>query len=291
MSSEFPPVIDANSLHQVLGRPRLKTVAVANAADFEAAHLPGALRLDYQALIGEAPPAAGPLPDPDRLAERLGAIGLARDDDVVAYDHGAGTDAARLLFSLDLLDHPRAALLDGGLAAWNAAGLPTESGAVMPKSADYHGRVIDGRVAHRDEIQARLDQVAADEKPLKLLDVRSPQEYAGTDLRSARGGHIPGAANLEWQAFKTDEDRLRPREEVLQLLAERGITPDDEVVVYCQSHRRSAYAYWALKASGFDRVRAYPGSWSEWGNLDDTPIHTSAGNERMPHRPRPGLSG
>ncbi|NBP95882.1 MAG: sulfurtransferase, partial [Gammaproteobacteria bacterium] len=111
-------------------------------------------------------------------------------------------------------------------------------------------------------------------KKVRLLDARSPEEYSGQKVFSARGGHIPGAVNLNWQeTLDTERNlRLKPPAVLMPMLEALAITPDYEIITYCQTHHRSAHAWWMLKTLGFPRVRGYAGSWSEWGNRQDLPI-------------------
>ena len=107
-----------------------------------------------------------------------------------------------------------------------------------------------------------------------LLDARSTDEYLGSKRFAERGGHIPGAVNLDWmQTMDRNRGlRFKPAEELRTMLTSLGVTPDREVVCYCQSHHRSAHSCMMLKSLGFARVRGYPGAWSDWGNSPDTPI-------------------
>jgi thiosulfate/3-mercaptopyruvate sulfurtransferase len=107
-----------------------------------------------------------------------------------------------------------------------------------------------------------------------LVDTRSPLEYTGQKRLAERGGHIPGAVNFDWvNAMDMQNNlRLKPADALRQQLTGLGITPDKEVIVYCQTHHRSAHTYVVLKSLGYSRIKGYPGSWSEWGNLRDTPV-------------------
>lgn len=264
-------VIDAKTLAARRDEPGLKVVAVDTPADFEAGHIPGAVRVGYEEIARDEPPAGGLLPDAAALSAVFSRLGLTPGNHVVAYDRSGGATAGRLLFTLDVAGHNGGlSLLDGGLRAWLDAGGDVETGPAEPEPADYPVTLNADRLADRGYIAAHLDDPG-----VKLLDVRSAPEFAGSEVRAARGGHIPGAVNLEWTRFKDERDRIVAREEALRLLAERGITPEDEVVVYCQTHRRSAHTYTILKALGFERVRGYPGSWSDWGNRTDTPVNES----------------
>lgn len=264
---DLPLFVSPSELHGVIETPGLRIIAVDEPADFEANHIPSAVRIGYGDITRNSPPVRGLMPSPEALAETLSAIGLQPGERVVAYDRSGGGQAGRLLFTLDALGHDRLSLLDGGLVAWASEGLPLESGAVACHRSEYAATLHDERIADRALIRERLG-----EPDFKLLDTRSIGEYTGADTRAARNGHIPGAAHLDWVDLKDGRDRLRPSDELLALLAERGIEPGDEVVTYCQSHQRSSYAYFALKALGFDRVRGYPGAWSDWGNAGDTPV-------------------
>jgi thiosulfate/3-mercaptopyruvate sulfurtransferase len=107
-----------------------------------------------------------------------------------------------------------------------------------------------------------------------LVDARSPPEYSGEKRLAQRGGHIPGAVNFDWiNAMDMQNNlRLKPAEVLSQSLAGLGVTQDKEVIVYCQTHHRSAHTYIVLKSLGYTKIKGYPGSWSEWGNQGDTPI-------------------
>ncbi len=121
----------------------------------------------------------------------------------------------------------------------------------------------------KDYILSRLGQ-----PDLTLLDTRSPAEYEGRDVRAARGGHIPGAVNLNWIEAMDQTRQLRFKADPVlrRMLAAIGVTPDKEVIVYCQTHHRSAHTYIVLRHLGYQRLRAYPGAWSEWGNTPGLPV-------------------
>ena len=262
--------VPPEALHRMLGASGLLVVDVAPADVYAAGHVPGALRLDYSALVDGGEPASGRLPRAQRLIALRDALGLAPETRVVAYDHEQGGRACRLLWTLHVVGHFCASVLNGGAAAWTAEGLPLEAGAAPPAGC---GRAP---IAPTSDRHADLDYVRSHlhDPGVALLDVRSPAEFDGSDRRAARAGHIPGAVNLDWRETMDPErqHRLRGDETLRGLLAARGIVPEKEIIVYCQTHHRSAHAYVMLTHLGFPRVRGYAGSWSEWGNRDDVPV-------------------
>ncbi len=134
---------------------------------------------------------------------------------------------------------------------------------------DFTPEVRDDVLATKDWVLGKLG-----DPDVVLLDVRSPAEYSGEELMADRGGHIPGAVNLEWTSLLAGDGGgsfLSP-EGIRESLAAAGVTPDREVVTYCQVGGRAAHAYLALRLAGFERVRLYEGSWAEWGNDPATPV-------------------
>ena len=107
---------------------------------------------------------------------------------------------------------------------------------------------------------------------LAIWDARGPLEYSGEKVLAAKAGHLPGAINFEWTAGMDFNDHLRIRQDIAEVLEKLGITPDKEVITHCQTHRRSGFTYLVAKSLGYPRVKAYAGSWSEWGNHPDTPV-------------------
>ena len=243
---------------------------------YQRAHIPGAVHMPYAELLAPQGPAKGLPPDAATLAGRLARLGIDDSVTVVAYDGDGGGKAARLLWSLDLLGHPRHGLLNGGFQAWLAEEGAVASGAeAAPEPGAGYEPGLRGadRLADRDWVRERLEDPG-----VILLDARSRAEYTGEDVRAERGGHIPGAVHLDWQALMDPEDppALLPAEQIHALLEARGIRGggDQEIVVHCQTHHRSSLTYAVLRALGYEHVRAYAGSWSEWGNDPELPVRT-----------------
>lgn len=269
---DLPFLIDPAELRPHLQTPDLRVIDLSPPSEYAGGHVPGAIHLPYTRIVRHAPPVAGLLPGRATLQSLYNELGIRSDTNVVALDAEGGAAAGRLLWTLHYLGHERCALLDGGMTAWRAAGLPVESRtAPQPAPADNGCNLNDDVVADAAYILDRLD-----DPDFRLLDARSDGEFEGTIRRAMHAGRIPGARHYEWtRAIDPGTSRMRPRVELLDELASLDVTPEHEVTVYCHSHHRSSFSYCMLKVLGFPRVRGYPGSWSDWGNRDDLPVETS----------------
>ncbi|MDX1434263.1 MAG: sulfurtransferase [Gammaproteobacteria bacterium] len=268
---DLPHIVEPEGLVPLLGSPGLVVVDVSKPESYAAGHLPGAVHLDYARLVRKRDKAGGLLPDEAQIAAVLSALGITPDDHVVAYDDEGGGRASRLIWRLHMIGHAATTLLGGGTPAWTADGHALETRTVQPAPSDYPVVIGAAAGADKDYILARLGRA-----DVVLLDTRSPEEYRGSDVRAARGGHIPGAVNFNWTlAMDADrQQRVRPRAELEAMFAKLGVTRDKEVIAYCQTHHRSSHTYVVLRFLGYDDAKGYAGAWSEWGNDPDTPIET-----------------
>jgi thiosulfate/3-mercaptopyruvate sulfurtransferase len=270
MTITTPLILQPADLARQLDAADIVIVDLSSAAAYARHHIPGAVNVDAALVTASRPPVLGLLPAAESFGRVLAAAGASPQSHVVAYDGENGLKASRFLWTLDVIGHARFSLLDGGMQAWLNAQLPVEDGAEPAEQAGEYP------VRYRPEHQADLNYIRTHlgDPSVVILDARTAAEYAGTDKRAQRAGHIPGAVNVEWsQALAGGGDvRLRPADELRALYAGAGVTPDKEVILHCQTHQRSAHSYIVLKSLGYTRLRGYPGSWSEWGNTPDTPI-------------------
>lgn len=266
---QLPLLIEPDTLEVTMGYDNFLVVDLGKADTYRKLHVPGAVFLDYAQIVASRRPVMGLLPDDDTLQRVFSTLGINADTHVVAYDDEGGGRAARLLWTLEVAGHRHYSLLNGGLHAWANEGHPCDASPVTPTPGEFRVAHNDAPTASSDYILERLDSVDT-----RLLDVRSPNEYNGTRKFAERAGHIPGAVNFEWTSAMAQSLNLRfkPDVELKQLLADIGIMPDREIIVYCQTHHRSAHTYIMLKHLGFPRVKGYAGSWSDWGNNPDLPI-------------------
>lgn len=265
----LPLLIEPDTLEESLAYDNILIVDMNKAETYLKMHIPGAVQLDYLRIIASQRPVMGLVPDDTTLATLFSTLGIDADTHVIAYDDEGGGRAARLLWTLEVAGHTRISLLNGGLHSWANEGHPLDATPVSPTARTFHVNRNNGLAADSSYIREHLG-----EADCRLLDVRSPEEYSGLKRFAERGGHIPGAVNLNWtDAIDTSRNlRFKPDEALQALLTPLGITPDREVITYCQTHHRSAHSYLVLKYLGYERIRGYPGSWSDWGNNPDLPV-------------------
>ena len=238
---------------------------------FAAGQIPGALHLDLWGLslidTDEAPLRAFMW----MIGHLFSLRGVTPERPVVVYEEDAGVRAARAFWFLEYLGHPNVRLLDGGFRAWTAAGHEVSHEATGPTPSQWHGTPQPERLASREHVREQLGRPET-----TIVDTRSDAERYGEEVRAKRGGAIPGSVHLEWKRNLAADGRFKSREELASMYEAAGVSPDREVVTYCQGGYRAAHSYLALRLLGFPRVRNYLGSWKEWGDREDLPIERIA---------------
>lgn len=263
-------IIEPDDLEAVLGDDNLLIVDVCQPATYEQVHVPGAVHVRPGELVCGIPPATGKLPETAKLEALFSRIGYRPDQHIVVYDDEGGGWAGRFIWTLDLIGHTRYSYLNGGIHAWYKEGHPVETTPVTPAPTTVSLHLDMAARASLDDVLAGLG-----DDHVKVWDARSAEEYAGTKLSSARGGHIPGAVNLDWLHTMDPARNLRllPLPQLQAMLDDLGIHKGDRIITHCQTHHRSGLTYLIAKALGYT-VQGYDGSWSEWGNLPDTPVES-----------------
>jgi thiosulfate/3-mercaptopyruvate sulfurtransferase len=246
---------------------------------YDSGHIPGAVKVDWHTDLND--PVLRDYVDGARFAEVLGARGIGRDTTVVFYGDKNNWWAAYALWVFTLFGHEDVRLLDGGRAKWIAEG--REITRDVPQRAPVEYPVVE-----RDDapIRAFREDVLAQLGKSKLVDVRSPGEFSGELLHmpdypqegAMRGGHIPGARSVPWARAAAEDATFKSRDELAAIYEqEKGLEPSDDVIAYCRIGERSSHTWFVLThLLGFEHVRNYDGSWTEWGNTVRVPIETGA---------------
>jgi thiosulfate/3-mercaptopyruvate sulfurtransferase len=286
MAAISPVVIDAKTLATELNpsagsaaSPTEKALSITlldvrSAEEYASGHIAGAHHLPPTAINRSEPPASGLLPQPEDVATWTSQLGISPNTHVVVYDAGKATAAARALWVLNTYGFNHVSWLNGGLNAWQAAGYATTTD-LAPAPAALPTPTLSpnpSMVLNNEQLINNFSVQPSDTARRLPIDARSAEEYAGTDKRSERGGHMPGAVHFDWRDMLAEDGTFKADDELRAALNTRNVNPDRPTVVYCQTHQRSAMTYVVLKHLGFNDVAALDGAWSSWGNDPKTPI-------------------
>lgn len=267
MAVNLPHLLEPELLEANLGNPMLLIVDLCKDSVYRAGHIPGAVHVSPSELVSGIPPATGKIPDCHRLTQLFNRIGLTPGKQVIAYDDEGGGWAGRLIWTLEAIGHKNWSYLNGGFIAWHNEGHPLSQ--AVPDIPPSHQRV-DINHAPIADAEDILQGLAANN--IVIWDARTPEEFSGQRVLAQRGGHIPGAIHCEWTELMDKARNLRIRTDCLDYLAGKGISPDQNIITHCQTHHRSGFTYLVGKLLNFKAIKGYHGSWSEWGNLPDTPV-------------------
>lgn len=271
-------LISAAELVSLLGMPDLRVVDARfelmdpafGAAAYAAGHVPGAVHLDLDADLSSKPGRHGgrhPLPDMDAFAAKLGALGVGQENPVVVYDQAGSMYAARAWWLLRYAGHENVRYLDGGLAAYLAAGGKLSTEPAQHPAATFELRLRPGMVVDANYVTARREDPA-----VVIMDARAGERYRGeVEPLDPKAGHIPGAINRFYQDALQDglfKDAAELREFVAPAHAA------DEVIAYCGSGVSGAHLVLALEEAGVKGAKLYAGSWSDWSSYDRLPVAT-----------------
>jgi thiosulfate/3-mercaptopyruvate sulfurtransferase len=267
-------LIDVEDLLPHLDNEKLRIVDLSRSSVYAQLHIPHAIPLKPAQLLRQEENATGLLPDAEGLKQLIAYLNISPEHHVVVYDDEGGAWAGRLIWNLHCLGFYQTSLLNGGIHAWLAAGLPTTS---EQEQFSPVSPLVELNLAAQDQVRIEYAELLTlvQQQAIQLWDCRTEDEYTGLRLAARRGGHIPNARHFEWSTALDRENHLKlyALERTQQRLEQQGFNLQEPVVVYCQSHHRSGLAYILGRVLGW-KIRAYDGAWSEWGNRLDSPIVT-----------------
>ena len=247
------------------------------AEKYNAGHIPGAINIPGNTTFQiVADGVKGMLPTSSHIEEVLSKAGVKPSDTIVFYDDIKSLWASRALWGMDVYGHTNTKLLDGDIKLWETKGYELSQNIPVLQTTDYKFTSLPNNdlIIGWEEVKSSIENGSS-----VVCDTRSPDEYTGKDVRAERGGHIPGAVNVEWSANSAIDGTFLPAAELKNIYDSAQISSDKGVYTLCQTAVRATHTWFVLHALlGYDDVRVYDGSWTEWGNktLEDTPIDIKA---------------
>ena len=265
--------LDAPDLRAVDATWFLPTVERDARAEYEAAHLPGAVFVDIDAVADPDSALPHMLPDPVLMSARMRRLGLGDGNRIVVYDANDFIASARLWWQLRVFGHRDVAVLDGGLRKWQAEGRPVTDDPTVPRERHFTARKNSLLVRELDQMRGMLAGRQA-----QIVDTRSPGRFAGAEPEPRAGlrrGHMPGALNVPYTRLIDPESHaLLPETGLRDVVGQAGIALDRPIVASCGSGVSACVLALALDRLGLSDVAVYDGSWAEWGGRRDTPVAT-----------------
>ena len=264
-------LVDTAWIQEHADDENVRLIDVSSNSDvFASGHLPKAQFVDWQAeLTNPDDLVRGQILPRDALSELFSGLGVENDNTVVLYDNTNNLFAARAYWVLKYYQHDNVYIYNGGSKKWTADGQQLTTDLASVSASQYVAGEPDSSI--RTDWQYVVDHVG--DSGTLFCDTRGPKEYAGTDVRSERGGHVPGAINVEWTNAVNQDGTFRSASEVGELYRKAGFSPDKEIITYCQTGVRGAHTWFVLsELLGYPNVRNYDGSWEEYGNTADSPI-------------------
>jgi thiosulfate/3-mercaptopyruvate sulfurtransferase len=256
--------------------PRLRLLDTRPRLEFDKGHIPGAVWVDMKAAAAIATKPNG-LTDKDAWSAWLAPLAIGEDSEVLVIDGARQLDAARAWWLLKYLGVGEVGLIDGNYPLWAKEGRPVSTDSTKVDPRPFRVTFRTDRHATRSEVLAALEAHTA-----RVIDARTEAEHTGAQAKAKRGGHIPTACHLEWTEFVTPDGRFLDEPATRAKLIAAGLKPGEPLITHCQSGGRASVDAFVFERLGFPTRNYYLG-WSDWGNVEDTPVAT--GKESGPKKP------
>lgn len=269
-------LVETDWVAQHLNDPNLRLIEVdVDTAAYDSGHIPGSVGWNWKRDTQQ--PINRNIPEKAEFEALLSRSGVAPDTRVVLYGDNHNWFATFAYWLLKVYGHKDVQVMNGGRKKWLDENRPLTTEATTVKASTYHAKAPDASIrALRELVQESVSKAGR-----AFVDVRSPKEYSGELLApenlpqegAQRGGHIPGAVNIPWSQAVYEDGTFKSMDDLQSLYAGQGITPDKEIIAYCRIGERSSHTWFVLRELlGYQKVRNYDGSWTEWGSLIGAPI-------------------
>ena len=268
LGDQTPLLVETQLLEENLSQNRLLIIDIGRSREeYDSGHIPGAVYLELDTVFGTVNGVSGMLPPVESVIPRLEAAGIDSNSIVVIYDASRGLWATRLFWALEFFGHKNVHVLNGGYPLWEEQGRAVSTTVPSVRAGNFEYELQWDKIEDTDYILTNLEN-----EEVQLIDARSIGEYKGTDVRAARGGHIPNAININWILNLDEQGAFLTRRELAEMYDSADISKEKTQVIYCQTGVRAAHDYFVLRYLGYEDVRLYDGSWVVWGDNPDTPI-------------------
>jgi thiosulfate/3-mercaptopyruvate sulfurtransferase len=241
-------------------------------AEFETAHIPGAVFFDIDAIADQDTDLPHMMPTPAQFSAQVGALGIGNDDTVVVYDNTGLFSAPRAWWMLRAMGHDKVKVLDGGFPKWKREGRAVETGPARPQDKTFTAKFCPALKRDFDDVMGIVQSKSA-----QMVDARSASRFTAEEKEpraGLRSGHMPGAANVHFRSLITADGTYKSRDELRAAFELAGVNPEKSIVTTCGSGMTAAILMLALDEIGAKDTALYDGSWTEWGGRPEAPVVT-----------------